>query len=80
MAMRLPALRAAALYPPGIFLVLISVRDLVDPRNVSRLEELGKLKKLNDLIGNQTRDIPACSIVPQLTTLPRTPQYFDIDV
>jgi hypothetical protein len=30
------------------------------------LEELGKLKKFNDLIGNQTRDLPACSIVPQL--------------
>jgi hypothetical protein len=29
------------------------------------LAGLGKLKKLNDLIGNQTRGLPACSIVPQ---------------
>jgi hypothetical protein len=29
------------------------------------------IEKSNDLIGNQTRDLPACSIVPQLTTLPR---------
>jgi hypothetical protein len=30
-------------------------------------------KKSNDLIGNRTRDLPACSIVPQPTTLPRAP-------
>jgi hypothetical protein len=36
-----------------------------------RLEGLGKLKKFNDLIGNRTRDLPACGIVPQPTTLPR---------
>jgi hypothetical protein len=38
-----------------------------------RLEELGKLKKSNDIIGNQTGDLPACSIVPQPTTLPHAP-------
>jgi hypothetical protein len=35
-----------------------------------RLEELDKLKISNDLIGNRTRDLPACSMVPQ-STLPR---------
>jgi hypothetical protein len=29
------------------------------------------IEKSNDLIGNQTRDLPACSMVPQPTTLPR---------
>jgi hypothetical protein len=29
-----------------------------------RLEELGKLKQSNHLIGNRTRDLPACSLVP----------------
>jgi hypothetical protein len=33
-----------------------------------QLEELGKLKKSNDLIGNLTRHLPACNIVPQPTT------------
>jgi hypothetical protein len=31
------------------------------------LEGLGKLKKFSDLILNQTRDLPTCNIVPQLT-------------
>jgi hypothetical protein len=30
-----------------------------------------EFEKSNDLIGNQTHDLPACSIVPQPTTLPR---------
>jgi hypothetical protein len=41
------------------------------PGAILRLELLGKLKKSNDLIGNRTRDLPACSIVPQPTKLPR---------
>jgi hypothetical protein len=36
-----------------------------------RLEGLGQLKKSNELIGIRTRDLPAYSIVSQLTTLPR---------
>jgi hypothetical protein len=34
-----------------------------------RLEGLGQLKKIH-LIGTRTHDLPACSIVPQPTTLP----------
>jgi hypothetical protein len=40
------------------------------PGAIVRLEGLGKLKKSNALIGNPTRNIPACTIVPQPTTLP----------
>jgi hypothetical protein len=32
---------------------------------------LGKLKEFIDLTGSPTRDLPACSIMPQPTTLPR---------
>jgi hypothetical protein len=34
------------------------------------LKGFGKLIKLNNIIGPRTRDLPACSIVPQ----PRMPQ------
>jgi hypothetical protein len=37
-----------------------------------RLEGLGKLKKSTSS-GTRTGDLPACSIVPQPTTLPRAP-------
>jgi hypothetical protein len=38
-----------------------------------RLEGLGELKNPMAPIGNRTRDLPICSIVPQPTTLPRAP-------
>jgi hypothetical protein len=44
MAMRLSALRAGSPLSPGSFLVLISVRGLVDPRAIVRLEGLDQLK------------------------------------
>jgi hypothetical protein len=44
-----------------------------------RLEGLCKSKKkINDLIGNRTRDLPACSIVLQPTTLSRVPMYIGL--
>jgi hypothetical protein len=57
MAVRLSALLAGRPLPPGRFLILISVRGWVDSRTMVRLKELGKLKILNDLIRNQTRDL-----------------------
>jgi hypothetical protein len=45
MSVRLSAIRACRPLPPGRFMVLISVRGLVDPRAIVRLEGLGLLKK-----------------------------------
>jgi hypothetical protein len=64
--------------PPGRFPILIFVRDRVDPRAVIQLEELVQLKKSSDLIGNRTRDLQACSIGAQPTTLPRVNIVADI--
>ena len=33
------------------------------------------MKNPSDTIGNRTRDLPACNIVPQPTALPRAPEY-----
>jgi hypothetical protein len=38
-----------------------------------RLEGLGQLKKSNDLVGNRTRSLLTCRIVPQAATLQRAP-------
>jgi hypothetical protein len=81
MAVRLSALCPGLPLPPERFLVLISLRGWVGPRAVIRPEGLGKLKNSNELIGNQTRDLPACSIVPQSSMLPRAPlQLYKNDI
>jgi hypothetical protein len=51
MTARLSALRAGRSLPPGRFLVLISVRGLIDPRTIVRLEGLGRLKSPITLSG-----------------------------
>jgi hypothetical protein len=42
-----------------------------------RLEGLVRsTEKSSDIIGNRTRDLPACSLMPQPTTLPCAPYLF----
>jgi hypothetical protein len=70
MAVELSALAPAALYPPGRFLVFISVKGW--PQGHSAAGRVRSIeKKSDDLIGIRTHDLPASSTVPQPTTLPR---------
>jgi hypothetical protein len=73
MAVRFSALRAGRPLSPGRFLVLISVTGyrLSRPQGHSTAGRIRSTGKSNDFTGNLTRDIPACIILPQLTTLPR---------
>jgi hypothetical protein len=64
MTVRLSALRAGRALLPQWFLVLISIRSWIEPRDISQLEGLGQLKKCNNHIGNRTRDLPVCSLLP----------------
>jgi hypothetical protein len=54
------------------------IRGWVNLRAIARLERIGTLKN-NDLIGNRTRNLPACSILPQRTKLPHTPSITTTD-
>jgi hypothetical protein len=72
MAVRLSALRAGRALPPGIFLVLISVKRLSRPQGHSAAGRIRSIEKIH-IIETRTRDLLACSIVPQPTTLPRAP-------
>jgi hypothetical protein len=63
---RLSAVHTSHFCPQEIFPVLISVRGWVEPRTIVRPEGLS-IKKSNDTIGNWTRNLPACSAVPQPT-------------
>jgi hypothetical protein len=55
--------------------VFFKRRPRFNPRNIFlvRPEGLGKVKKCVHLNRSGTRDLPACRIVPQPTTLPRAP-------
>jgi hypothetical protein len=65
--------QVVSLYTPGRFLVLIYARGGVDSKATVRLKVLGQLKNPTTIIGNRTRDLPDCSIMPQPATQPRVP-------
>ena len=65
-AVRLSAVRTGRLYPPG------NIPGSVDLKTIVQSEG-SWIKNSNEVIGNQTRDFPACSEVPVPTAQPRAP-------
>jgi hypothetical protein len=73
MAVRLSSLRADRPLHPGRFLVLSPVRVCVYPRAIVAAGMIRSSEKSNDFFGSRNCDLPACSIVPQPTTLLHAP-------
>jgi hypothetical protein len=73
MAVRLSALRAGRPLPPRKIPGIHFCQKLSRPKGHSTAVGIRSIKKSNDLIVTRTRDLPACTLVPQPTTLPRAP-------
>jgi hypothetical protein len=70
MAVRLSALRAGQTpFTPRKIPGIHFYYTLSRPQGHSATRRIRSIEKSNDTIGNRTRDLPACSIVPQPTTL-----------
>jgi hypothetical protein len=67
----LSALPTGRLYLQELLLVLILL-EAESPQDHSATGRIMTMKYSNDIIENQTHDIPACSAVPQPTVLPRS--------
>jgi hypothetical protein len=74
MAVRLSVLSACRSSPRRKIPGTLCYYRLSRPQGHSAAGEFRSTENSNDLIGNRTRDLPAFSIVPQPTTLPRAPQ------
>ena len=72
---RLWALRTDRLYPPGNIPGTHFCYSLSEPQGHSVAGRIMSMKNCNDTIGNRTRDIPTCRVVPQPTVPPRDPSH-----
>ena len=69
---KLSALPTGRLYPPGNIPGTHFCQRLSQTQGHSAARRIVSMKNSNDTIGNRTRDLRACSAVPQPTAPPRT--------
>jgi hypothetical protein len=72
-AVKLSALGAGRCLPPRKIPGTNFFWRLSRPRGHSANGRIKSIEKSKDLTGNRTRDLPACRLVSQPTTLPRAP-------
>jgi hypothetical protein len=73
MAVRLSAFTRRQPFTPQEYSWYSFLLEAEWPQGHSAAGSIRSIEKSNDLIGNRTRDLPACSVVPQPTTLPPAP-------
>jgi hypothetical protein len=71
---RLSALRTGRRYPPENIPGTHFCKWVSRPQGHSATRRIVLMKNSNDTIRNRTRDLPACSSVPQPTAPPRAPE------
>ena len=71
---RLSALRTGRLYSPGNIPGTHFCWRLSQPQSHRAAGRIVSMKNSNDTIGNRTRNLPACSALPQPTAPPRHPE------
>ena len=72
-AKRLSALWTGRLFSPGNISGTHFCQRMSRPQGHSEAERIMSMKNSNDTMGNQIRDLPTCSPVPQPTALPPAP-------
>jgi hypothetical protein len=70
---RLSALRYGRLYCPGNIPGTHLYQRLSQPQDHNAAGRIMSMKNYSNTIGNRTRDLPACGVVPQPTVPPRAP-------
>jgi hypothetical protein len=78
MAVRLSSSRAGRPLPPRKISSTNFCQRLSRNQGLSAAGRIRSIEKSNNLIGIRTRDLSACRIVPQPTTLPRAPNAKDV--
>jgi len=71
----LSALSTGHLYPPGNITGTHFCQRLSRHQGHSAAGRIMLVKSSDEIIGNQTRDLPACSAVPQPNAPPHAPKF-----